>query len=251
MGFGDHLEDLRRRIVLGFVGVLPIAILAFVFGSDLLGLVMRPLLNALQDAGLPPVLQQTAPLEGIYTYLKLSLVATVLVGAPWIIYQLWCFIAPGLYRHERKFVYLLLPMSGVLTTTAMAFLYYIVLPVILLFLIEFGTRIVSWDVDTLRTPPAMQLPSAIILDADPPSPEPATWWVNSQLNQLRIALPTGDGSAVEVRGVPLAGGAGVLQQYKLSEYVDTVFGLALAFGAGFQKPIVVLLLGWSGIIERA
>lgn len=250
MGFGDHLEDLRRRLVLGFLGVVPIFAVSLYFGRPLMGLLMSPLLDALRRSDLPAVLQQTAPLEGIYTYLKLSIVITVLLGAPWLIYQLWRFVSPGLYTHERKFVTLLVPMSGLLTILSVAFLYFLVLPVILGYLIYFGTHIVEWPVETT---PAAQLPDLgqiRVLPADPDAPEPGTMWVNERLRQLRIAMDAGGGE-VKVMGVPLTSGTGVQQQYKLSDYVNTVLSLALAFGAGFQMPIVVLLLGWSGIVERA
>ena len=250
MGFGDHLEDLRRRLVLGFLGVLPIMVLSLIFGRPLMGLLMEPLLAALRSSDLPAVLQQTAPLEGIYTYLKLSIVMTVLLGAPWLIFQLWQFISPGLYAHERKFVHLLIPMSALLTILSIVFLYFLVLPVILGYLIYFGTHIVTWPVETM---PADQIPGLgeiAVLAADPEAPRAGTVWVNERMRQLRIAMDAG-GGAVKVMGVPLSSGTGVQQQYKLSDYVNTVLSLALAFGAGFQMPIVVLLLGWSGIVERA
>jgi sec-independent protein translocase protein TatC len=79
--------------------------------------------------------------EAFMTYLKVSLVAAAVLASPWIFYQLWLFVAAGLYQHERKFVYIYGTMSLVLFLAGAAFCFYAVFPLVLHFLLEFNARI--------------------------------------------------------------------------------------------------------------
>lgn len=252
MSFGDHLEDLRRRLVLGILGVVPIFVLSLAFGRQTLAFMIRPIRDQLRALDLPSSLTQTGPLETFNTYLQISLIVTVLFGSPWLLYQLWRFVAPGLYRNERRFVHLLVPLSSALTMSSFAFLYWVVLPVVLGFFIRFGTQIGQTSTPTAEVPPGFVLPQAPVFDGDPPEElwTPGAYWVNTDLNQLRVVKP-GKNSKPRAVGADLTQGAGITQFYRVKEYVGTVLNLALAFGVAFQTPIVVLLLGYSGIVDRA
>ncbi|MEL6329051.1 MAG: twin-arginine translocase subunit TatC [Planctomycetota bacterium] len=255
MSFGAHLEDLRRRLILGLGGLVPIVILAFVFGQEILAWLVEPLRDQLRAAEQPVALIQTGPAEAVMIYIKIALVTAVIAGAPWLLFQLWKFIEPGLYANEKKFVYVLIPFSGVLTVGSVAFLYYATLPLMLGYLIYFGTHIVQLPGGEAEPPPGVTLPSLIVLDGDPAEPEIGQYWFNEHIDQLRFAAPQlGDDDLSEpprILGAQFSAGTGIIQQYKVSEYVNTIFSLAIGFAIGFQMPIVVLLLGWSGIIERA
>ena len=78
--------------------------------------------------------------EGFMTYLKLSGVAGLLLASPWIFYQVWMFVAAGLYSHERKYVYIYGGLSLVLFLVGVVFCYYLVFPFVLRFLIMFNTE---------------------------------------------------------------------------------------------------------------
>lgn len=78
--------------------------------------------------------------EAFMTYLKVALVSGLIVASPWIFYQLWLFVAAGLYPHEQKYVYTYLPMSIFLFLGGAVFCYYAVLPTVLSFLLGFNTR---------------------------------------------------------------------------------------------------------------
>jgi sec-independent protein translocase protein TatC len=78
--------------------------------------------------------------EAFMTYMKVSFVAGLIVASPWVFYQLWLFVAAGLYPHERKYVYTYLPMSVVLFLGGIAFCFYAVLPTVLDFLLGFNGR---------------------------------------------------------------------------------------------------------------
>jgi len=247
MPLGDHLEDLRRRILLAIGGLLPLFILAMVFGRDLLAVLIIPVKEAQRNAGLSPMLQATGVLETFGSYLRVSFVVTVLVGIPWILWQLWRFVSPGLYKQERRFVYILAPLSTTLAASAIAFLYFVMLPIVLSFFIEFGASLSLDHAEPRPLPQGITLAQTPILAADPESPSAGDTWINSGARELRFCLGLKNGRP-DIMGVALTAGAGIAQQYKISEYVQLVFNLGLAFAIGFQMPVAVLLLGWAGIV---
>lgn len=251
MPLGDHLEDLRRRIVLGLIGLAPIVAGALFFGRQVLDWLSEPLRQELRKAGQPPVLIQTGVLEAFAAYMQLSLVAAVLVGSPWLLYQLWRFVSPGLYPGERRFVHLLVPLSALLTAAGAAFMYLVVLPVVLAFFIDFGTGLGSTKTAVVAAmPEGVTLPDVPMLEGDPPDPELGQMWINTLEQQIRFALPGRRGEEVRVLGAPLVSTAGVVPQLRVREYLGTVLNLALAFSIAFQTPVVVLLLGWARVVDR-
>ncbi len=248
MSFGDHLDELRKRIIYALLGIIPIFFLAMALGKPVLEVLMIPIRASLRSANQPASLIATAPFEGFGTWFRVVLVLTILAGGPWIVYQLWRFIAPGLYNSEKRFAYLLMPMSILLTCVGVTFLYYVILPVILTFLITFGTNVGKLEVAVAPLPQGVALSSIVILEVDPPNPEVGNIWLNRSLKQLRVCIDAEP--APLIIGMELASTAGVLQQYRISEYVKMLLNFALAFGIAFQMPLVVLLLGWAGIVDR-
>jgi len=250
MSFGDHLDELRRRLILALLGLVPVFVVALVLGGPILEFLLRPAEAQLLAAGQSSRLQATGPAEVFISYIKIALVISILAGGPWIVYQAWRFVAPGLYRRERRFVYVLIPLSGALTGAGVVFLYYIMLPVMLAFLIVFSSSIAQIDAPTAPLPDGVTLPIAPALRADPVDPPPGAFWFNESLRELRFALPDETGSGVSrILGAPLVGGAMIAQQYRVSEYVNMIFGLGLAFAIAFQLPLVMLLMGWSGLAD--
>lgn len=266
MPLGEHLEDLRRRLIFSLLGLVPILLASLYFGKTILEFIITPGAEALKSGGFPPTFQVTSFFEGFNSYLKLSLAITILAGAPWVFYQLWRFIAPGLFSHERRFVYVLAPLSAVLTVCSACFLYYVMLPVVLLFFVTFNASLPAVVPVTSKVGDPPALPTVPMLPTDPESPPIGSWWINLSLSQLRFALPadalavsapeqqsnTDDAASpprIIVRGVPLTGDQLISQQYRISEYVSMVLSFALALAAGFQMPVVVLLLGWARVIN--
>lgn len=248
MSFGDHLEDLRKRVLLALLGVVPIFCVAFAFGRPILALLIAPARRALIAGGQTSALLATGPFETFGSVVHIAFVVTVLLGSPWILYQLWKFIAPGLYEHERRFVHILIPFSGVLVVASVVFMYLAILPVVLSFFIGFSARIDAPDPGVGPLPPGVVLPTFPVLPLDPIEPEPGTVWVNTDLWQLRIAVPDTKG-AVRIKSVEIVDGQGIVQQYRISEYIKTLLNLALGFGLAFQTPVVVVMLGWVGVID--
>jgi sec-independent protein translocase protein TatC len=95
--------------------------------------------NAVANQSLEPVTFNVQ--EAFMTYLKVSLIASIVFASPWIFFQIWQFVAAGLYQHERKFVYIYGAMSLVLFIAGAAFCFYAVFPVVLEFLLNFNANI--------------------------------------------------------------------------------------------------------------
>lgn len=252
MSFGDHLEELRRRLIFAILGIIPIFIISFSFGRPIVDILIEPAREQLRAGGQASALLATAPFETFGAVVYIAVILTVLIGSPWILYQLWLFVSPGLYASERKFFYRLGPLSTLLTIASIAFLYWVILPVILAFFIGFGSRIGAQPVPTFPLPDGVALGSIPILQSDPPHDtlQVGSAWLNQHLNQLRVCVALGSDGTPKIFGTEMTLGAGIVQQYKISEYVRTLLNMGLAFGIGFQTPVVVLLLGWAGIVTR-
>lgn len=250
MSFGDHLEDLRRRVFLAIVGLVPIFCIAFALGRPLLSLLIAPAREALIDGGQNPALLATGPFETFGTVVHLAVVVMLIVGAPWVLYQLWLFISPGLYAHERRFVHLLLPFSGLLAIASIIFMYLAILPVVLAFFVGFGAQVQAPPAATAPLPEGVVLMQMPMLDADPTDPPPGSAWINKGVWQLRVAVPDSKKpEKITIKSVELVESRGIVQQYRVSEYIKTLLNLALGFGIAFQTPVVVIMLGWVGIID--
>src|SRR3984893_1519720 len=104
MSFMEHLEELRSRIVRALYGLLVAFVFALVFAGKLWDVVSDPAVEALKHLGVnPPRLAQLTPMESFsIIWMELPLLASVFVASPWIVYQVWAFIAPGLYKKERR-----------------------------------------------------------------------------------------------------------------------------------------------------
>lgn len=247
MSFGDHLEELRSRLIVALLGLVPILIVALLIGRQLMDLLMQPAFRELREQGLPETFLSTSPAESFGQYMKVSLLATVIMGSPWILYQAWLFIAPGLYKHERKFIHILLPLSTALTLTSAVFMYYVLLPVILSFFMRFGTDISTHRAQQIDAS-GIVLPTIPVLEGDPLEPAPGEMWVNGPLRQLRVNTAK-EGQPPAVFGMPLAKDSGIVIQPRLTDYFKWLTVLGIGFALAFQTPVVVLLLGWSGAID--
>jgi sec-independent protein translocase protein TatC len=256
MSFGDHLEELRRRIIYALAAPLPLAIVTFFFSGELIRILVRPLFTVLDANDLPRQIQVLSPPEELLTRLKLSIIAAIIVACPWIIWQAWKFISPGLYLHERRFVYFLLPGSAILTICGVALMYFAMLPLMLQVLIMFGGTLRE-PAMIMPAPPAQQIQEAAqsgstidVRDAHPETPFPGQMWMTTPDNVLHIAVQSQDiaGDHVVVLSLPLGGGSFIVHQYRLNEYIHFVLILMLAIVIAFQMPLVIVLAGWMGLV---
>lgn len=138
MSFLEHLEELRRRIIYSILFVIGGFGVCWWFHERLFEWIQRPIIQVLQARGLDTHLVYTNPTEPFNIYLKVSFIAGIFVAAPFILYQVWAFIAPGLYKHERRYVTPFMFSTVFLFLAGGLFGYKMVYPAALKFLLEWS-----------------------------------------------------------------------------------------------------------------
>lgn len=157
MPFLAHLQELRERLIVCCVAVGIGFLLSFSFKERLFYILVRPLIAALPPGekmiftGLP---------EAFFVYLEIAIIAGIMLAMPVILYEMWLFIAPGLYTHERRLLLPIVLLSSAFFAAGALFAYFIVFPFAFKYLVGFET-------DLVRPLPAMReylsLTSALLL----------------------------------------------------------------------------------------
>lgn len=127
----DHLIELRVRLLRAVVGLLIAFVALLPFANRLYGWLAQPLLDKLPKGGQLIAIEVASP---FFAPIKLAFFVALVVAMPWLLYQLWAFVAPGLYRREKKLAMPLLGSSLVLFYAGCAFAYFLVLPAVFTFL---------------------------------------------------------------------------------------------------------------------
>ena len=127
----SHLLELRDRLLRALIAIFIVFIPLVFFSNDLFTLVARPLIEKLPEG---TSLIATSVVAPFMTPLKLALIAAIFVAMPYVLYQVWGFVAPGLYRREKRFALPLFASSVVLFYIGVAFAYFIVFPLMFGFL---------------------------------------------------------------------------------------------------------------------
>ena len=140
MSFLDHLEELRRRIIYCIIAVAVGFFLCWSYAERIFGLMQRPIMEALKRNGMAEKLVYLSPTEPFNLYLKIGALAGVFVSSPFILYQVWLFISPGLYRRERRYVVPFMASTIALFAGGGIFGYKLVYPAALDFLIGYGKQ---------------------------------------------------------------------------------------------------------------
>lgn len=130
MTFVDHLVELRDRLLRALLVVVVVLLCLFPFANDLYAVLAAPLLRHLPENATMIATEVASP---FLTPFKLALVMSVFVAMPMILYQVWAFVAPGLYKNEKKLVFPLMISSSLLFYLGMAFAYYVVFPLMFAF----------------------------------------------------------------------------------------------------------------------
>jgi len=125
--FIAHLVELRSRLMNAVVAVLIVFVCLFPWASKLYTLLAEPLLSKLPKGGQMIATDVTTP---FFVPLKVALMAAFLIALPYILYQIWRFVAPGLYEHEKRLVWPLIIASTILFFCGMAFAYFVVFPIV-------------------------------------------------------------------------------------------------------------------------
>ena len=133
----EHLTELRDRLIRCFIAVFVGFVIAYIFKERLFQILTRPLIRVMQEG---ETLIFTGIPEAFFTYLKVSLLAGLLLAAPVIIYQFWMFVAPGLYKKERRMMIPIVFVSAFFFIGGALFGYFIVFPFGFKFLLSFATE---------------------------------------------------------------------------------------------------------------
>jgi sec-independent protein translocase protein TatC len=136
MSFLEHLDELRKRIIRAVVAVFVGFLIACFFIEPLFAFIMRPLQQALPDGG---KLVFTEPTEAFVLYIKIAAIAGLILASPAVMSQVWMFIAPGLYAHEKRLAIPFVLLSTIGFVGGAAFSHYVVFPMAWTFFASFTT----------------------------------------------------------------------------------------------------------------
>ena len=175
----SHLLELRTRLLRALVVVIVVSIPCMIYANELFTFIARPLLRVLPKGA---AMISTSVIAPLMTPFKLAFYIALVFAMPYVLYQLWAFIAPGLYRHEKRFALPLLVSSVVLFYAGVSFAYYVVFPLMFAFF-------------TATAPPGVQMMT------------------------------------------------------DMTQYLDFVLVLFLAFGLAFEIPVAIVLLVWTGLVK--
>jgi sec-independent protein translocase protein TatC len=216
MSFLDHVGELRIRLVRSVAGIVVGVCLCFGFATPISDFLRIPIDRAwaAQGLGERAELQALEIQDPLMVDLRVSLMAAVFLCAPWLFYQLWMFIAPGLYSKEKRFVVPFVVVSVFMFLLGAAFAFTVVLP----FIYEWMITYAYGDGSSELAAPLLSLISQ-------------TWDVSKFSH-----LPAGDPA--------------IALQLELGNYFKGTTRVLLAFGAVFEFPLLVAFLAKAGVITE-
>lgn len=137
MTFLEHLEDLRKRIFYSFIAVIVVVIPAWLFSKDIYNILSRPVTKYLPEGTKLAYTHLTAP---FMLYIKVSFLTAIFVTSPFIFLQLWYFVAPGLYKKEKKYVYPFVIFTSFFFILGALFGYFVAFPFACNFFLKMGSE---------------------------------------------------------------------------------------------------------------
>ncbi|MCD6500173.1 MAG: twin-arginine translocase subunit TatC [Deltaproteobacteria bacterium] len=215
LAFGDHLRELVARLRLSVVAVIVASIVAYIFSQQLFDLLVRPLMKAF-PAG--ESLHFASPVEPFFAYLTVAVIGGVILSAPFLLYQVWAFVAPGLYPKERRIAMPFMIFTVLFFFGGVLFGYFVVLPVGFKFLIGYARN----------NPANFSLIHQV-----------ASWlsqWssMTVSIDQTKLSIPV----------------AALEPTIMMKDYLGLASKLLLAFGLIFELPLFIYFLARIGLVTH-
>jgi sec-independent protein translocase protein TatC len=145
--FLSHLFELRDRVIKAGLAIIIVFVSLVYWAPDIFHIFAQPLLVSLPEGGKMIVTDITG---SFFVPMKVTMLVAFLIALPWVLYQMWAFIAPGLYQHERKLIIPLVVSSYSLFLFGMAFAYFIVFPTVFTFMAQYNAPLgaeMTTDID--------------------------------------------------------------------------------------------------------
>ncbi|HWE01298.1 MAG TPA: twin-arginine translocase subunit TatC [Tepidisphaeraceae bacterium] len=252
MTVGEHLEELRLRLILSISGLFVAVLACLTFSERVMVFFCAPLTRQLVKHDIAPQVYYSNLTDPFMTYLKITLISAAAIAGPWIIYQVWLFVSAGLYPHERKMVTRYIPLSVTLFITGLVFVYVLVLPLSIKFFIEFSSTL-SIRLDATSDQVATKVPYQVpVIHGDVKSAHWGDLWFDDKTDKLKIALPIhGDADVghFHIRSIPFGPETMMTPIITIGDYIDLVLTFMLTFGVAFQLPLVLLAVVSIGIVD--
>ncbi len=142
MTLGEHLEELRARLILALVGFFIGVVACIIFGKHIISFIVGPYFRIVgNDASSRLII--LGPAEGFMSYMKIVMIAGLILSSPWVFYQIWMFVAAGLYPREKRYVYITIPFSVTLFIAGALFFTFMIAPLTLRILIKFNEAVLG------------------------------------------------------------------------------------------------------------
>jgi len=211
MTLGEHFAELRIRLLRALIALVVGMGICLLFGRHFLQAVQWPLAVATADQ--PLRLRSITVTEAFTTYLRVCLLAGAVLASPYMLHQMWQFIAAGLYERERRAVRKFVAPSVVLFVAGVLFFLVVVAPLVIRFFVTFGYR------------------------SYPAPPTVGVQWFSEHVFHVTPATAPATQSA-----------EGIEPMLRVGQYISFVTTLAFVFGIAFQTPLVVVFLERSGLV---